>query len=102
MKLSISSVAENDIEQIGDYIAKDNPRRALNFVKTLYKQCEKIVQSPLLYRLHPELDKNIRACIYRKYIIFFQCNDNEFLIVRVLHGTMDIKNRLRENNEEQD
>jgi len=102
MKLSISSVAENDIEQIGDYIAKDNPRQALNFVKALYKQCEKIVQSPLLYRLHPELDKNIRACIYRKYIIFFQCNDNEVLIVRVLHGAMYIKNRLRENNEEQD
>lgn len=102
MKLNISSVAESDIEQIGDYIAKDSPRQALSFVKALYQQCEKIAQSPLLYRLRPELDENIRACIYRKYIIFFQCKDNEVLIVRVLHGAMDIKNRLRENNSEHD
>jgi toxin ParE1/3/4 len=98
MKLRISSLAENDIESIGDYIAKDSPRRALTFVKELRNQCKKIAESPLIYRLRPELSDNIRACIYRKYIIFFQCNDNEVFIVRVLHGAMDLKTRLQEKD----
>jgi toxin ParE1/3/4 len=98
MKLRISSLAENDIESIGDYIAKDSPRRALTFVKELRNQCKKIAESPLIYRLRPELSDNIRACIYRKYIIFFQCNDNEVFIVSVLHGAMDLKTRLQEKD----
>lgn len=99
MKLSISSLAESDIESIGDYIAKDSPRRTLSFVKELRNQCKKIADFPLLYRLRPELGENIRACIYRKYIIFFQCNDDEVFIVRVLHGAMDLKTRLQEYDE---
>ena len=65
MKLTISSLA-SDIESIGDYIANDSPRRALAFVKELHNQCKKIAESPLIYRLHPELSDTIRACIYRK------------------------------------
>jgi len=98
MKLTISSLAENDIEDIGDYIAKDNPPLALTFVKELSNQCKKIAESPLIYRLRPELSDNIRACIYRKYIIFFQCNDNQVFIVRVLHSAMDLKTRLHKED----
>ncbi len=67
----------------------------MTFVKELRSQCKKIAESPLIYRLRPELSDNIRACIYRKYIIFFQCNDSEVFIVRVLHGAMDLKARLQ-------
>ncbi len=37
MKVSISPLAEQDIEAIGDYIAQDNPARAVSFVESLYQ-----------------------------------------------------------------
>lgn len=39
MNVSISPLAEQDIEAIGDYIAQDNPVRAVSFVESLYQQC---------------------------------------------------------------
>ncbi|UIL54841.1 type II toxin-antitoxin system RelE/ParE family toxin (plasmid) [Pantoea agglomerans] len=36
MKLGISPLAEQDMEAIGDYIAEDNPVRAMSFTAELY------------------------------------------------------------------
>lgn len=44
-----------DLEGIGDYIARDNPRRAISFVAELRRQCVKLTRSPEGYRLRPEL-----------------------------------------------
>lgn len=38
MALSLSPRAEQDIEEIGDYIAQDNPARALSFTEALHQQ----------------------------------------------------------------
>lgn len=46
MKLGISPLAEQDIEAIGDYIAQDNPVRAVSFTEELYQQCLLIAESP--------------------------------------------------------
>jgi toxin ParE1/3/4 len=35
MRVVISPLAERDLEAIGDYIAEDNPARALSFVAEL-------------------------------------------------------------------
>lgn len=38
MKLGISPLAEQDMEAIGDYIAQDNPVRAVSFTEELYRR----------------------------------------------------------------
>ncbi len=35
MKLGLSPLAEQDLEAIGDYIAQDNPIRAISFMEEL-------------------------------------------------------------------
>jgi toxin ParE1/3/4 len=67
----ISPLAEQDIESIGDYIALDNPHRALTFIIELRNQCAKIATSPKAFRSRPELGTNIRSCAYGNYVIFF-------------------------------
>ena len=42
MRPTLSPLAEYDLESIGDYIAKNNPRRALSFVKELRAQCDRL------------------------------------------------------------
>ena len=38
MRVTISPLAERDLETIGDYIAADNPSRALSFIAELRAQ----------------------------------------------------------------
>ena len=79
-----------DLEEIGDYIARDNLRRAASFVAELRHQCVKLTRSPEGYRLRPELGDGIRSCAYGNYVIFFTIQADMLLIIRILHGAMDI------------
>lgn len=92
MKLTVSPLAEQDIEAIGDYIAQDNPVRALSFTEDLYRQCCVIGDNPWLYRERPELGQSIRSCAYGRYLILYGTTDTEVRIERVLHGARDIDN----------
>lgn len=82
--------AEHDLEEIGDYIAADNPSRAVSFVREIREHCLKISASPLAYVARPELGKDIRSCAHGRYLILFQSSDEDVLIVRVLHGARDL------------
>lgn len=57
MKLGISPLAEQDIEAIGDYIAQDNPVRAVSFTEELYQQCLLIADPRLSVRRGLSWDK---------------------------------------------
>ncbi|PAA98149.1 type II toxin-antitoxin system RelE/ParE family toxin [Serratia fonticola] len=90
MKLGISPLAEQDLEAIGDYIAQDNPVRAVSFTEELYQQCQLIAESPVIYRERPELGQSVRSCAYGRYLIVFRVLDTEVRIERLLHGSRDV------------
>ena len=46
MRLLITPLAAHDLEEIGDYIARDNPLHAARFIADLRAQCEKICLNP--------------------------------------------------------
>ena len=46
MIVCLTAEAENDLEQIGDYIAQDNPKRALSFVLALRDKCLSLADAP--------------------------------------------------------
>lgn len=87
MLLRLTPLAEQDLESIADYIAIDNPHRAITFVRELR---QRIVLNPAGYRLRPELGKDIRSCAYGHYVIFFEASASEVTIVRILHGARDL------------
>lgn len=90
MHLLITPLAARDLEEIGDYIAQDNPRRAVSFINQLKAQCKKICLNPEGYRRRPELSDDLRSCTFGRYVIFFESNSKQVLIVRVLHGARDL------------
>lgn len=57
MIVEFSGEAESDLEQIVDYIAKDNPRRALSFVQELRGKCEALAYNPLAFPLVPRYER---------------------------------------------
>ncbi len=85
MRCSFSPLAEFDLEEIGDYIARDNPSRALSFVREIRELCEDIKDMPEAYPLRPDLGDNIRMIPFKAYLIFYSAGE-EIRIERVLHG----------------
>lgn len=90
MRLAITPLAEQDLESIADYIAQDNPARAVTFVRDLQGQCQRLVVNPSGYRLRPELGDGIRSCAYGRYVIFFVTTPDEVIVIRILHGARDL------------
>ena len=99
MRVTVSPLAERDLESIGDYIAEDNPRRALSFISELRTQCDKIAKAPHAYRARPELAEGLRSCAHGNYVIFFIATKARLTIVRVLHGAMDVPARFSDRSE---
>jgi toxin ParE1/3/4 len=87
----ITPLAEADLENIGDHIAQDNPRRALSYVVELRAQCQKIAQAPLIYRARGELRDGLRSCAHGNHVIFFSADESSVLIVRILNGAQDVQ-----------
>lgn len=83
-------MAEVDLEEIGDYIAQDNPVRAGTLVAELRAHCEKIRLNPAGYRRRPELSDELRSCAHGNYVIFFESTTDQVTIIRILHGARDI------------
>ncbi len=62
MRVVLSKQAETDLEEIGDYIASDNPSRAASFVRELREHFRRIAKAPLAYAARPELGEGVRVC----------------------------------------
>ncbi|MBV9629701.1 MAG: type II toxin-antitoxin system RelE/ParE family toxin [Xanthobacteraceae bacterium] len=82
--------AEIDVEEIGDYIALENPKRAVTFIQEMRQHCKRIAESPLGYAARPDLGDAIRTCAYGNYLIVFEPYHDGALILRVLHGARNL------------
>lgn len=90
MHAQLTPLAEMDLEEIGDYIALDNPKRAVSFIQEIRRHCEEIADGPMRYAARPDLGDAIRICAHGNYLIVFEPCDQGVLILRVLHGARDL------------
>ena len=95
MAIRFTPLASSDLEAIGDYIGQDNPTRAYSFVLEIRNQCRKIASAPMSYKCRPEFGESIQSCAFGKYVIFYKAEDAGVLIIRILHGAMDIAAHIR-------
>lgn len=77
-----------DLEGIGDYIADDNPVRAVTYIRELRSHCRRIGQNPLTYRLRSDIAAGLRSAAYGRYVIYFTADKDIVRIIRILHGAM--------------
>ena len=90
MRLELSSFVENDLATIGDYIAAENPARALSFIRELRALFGKIGKHPLLYQLRPEIGTDARLVAHGNYVILFRVVGEVVRIERVAHGSRNL------------
>jgi len=87
MKCIFSRFAELDLEEIADYIARDNPRRALSFIGEIRERCRIIVAFPEGAPLREELGAGIRVVPFGRYLIFYTAHPDLVRIERILSGS---------------
>jgi len=94
LKLRLRHAALRDLEEIGDYIAADSPRRAENFVTELRTHCERLQANPRIHPARRSLPGNIRIAPHGNYLIVYREIDGTVEIVRVVHGARNLEDLL--------
>jgi len=90
MRVEFSSFVEGDLDAIADYIAQDNPTRALSFLREIGAQIHTIGQNPMLYQLRPEIGEGARMAIVGRYVILFRLTTKSVRIERIVYGGRDL------------
>lgn len=90
MRVVLSNQAELDLEEIGDYIAADNPVRAVSFIGEVRDHFQRIAKAPFAYTQRPDLGDGVRSCTHGNYLILFIPDKSEIFVVRVVHGRRDL------------
>ncbi|NGM44535.1 type II toxin-antitoxin system RelE/ParE family toxin [Rhodobacter sp. SGA-6-6] len=92
MIVELTAAAEADLEAIGDYIARDNPMRALSFVQELYRCCMELAEMPKAWPVMPRYEHHgIRRRVQGRYLIFYRIGEDRITILHVLNGAMDVE-----------
>ena len=90
-KLVIAPSARQDLSDIFDYIARDKPIAAANWVETIEEKCKLIATTPEFGEKRPEYGTDIRSSVVGRYVIFFRPIENGIEVVRVIPGDRDIR-----------
>jgi len=93
MIVRILPVVEAELELIGDYLAADNPRRAMSFVRELRDRCLGLADMAFAFPLVPRYeDRGVRHRVHGSYQIFYRIVGEpaeRIDIIHVLHGARD-------------
>jgi toxin ParE1/3/4 len=99
-RLLVRERARSDLEEVGAFIAKDNPAAAGEVVRKLRLAFEQLACMPQLGRKVTGIktSEELRMWLspaFRNYLIFYRELPDGVEIVRVLHGARDIPRILK-------
>ena len=90
MIVTFAREAETDLESIGDYIARDNPSRAVSFVGEIVERCERLGQAPFAFALVPRFAHlGIRKRAVGNYLIFYRVLGDRVDVLHIIGSARD-------------
>ncbi len=90
-KLIISPTARQDLSDIFDFIARDKPIAAANWVAKIEEKCKLIATVPDFGESRPEYGEGIRSSALGRYVIFYRAIAGGIEVARVIAGDRDIR-----------
>jgi toxin ParE1/3/4 len=86
-----SQDAEADLLDIAEFIARDNPIAAREWVDAVRQRCHLLSQHPLMGESRPGFGvAGCRSISVGLYVIFFWPSASGVEIARILHGSRDL------------
>lgn len=86
MRLELSGLIEGDLDDIADYIAQDNPNRAVTFIQDIRMKFRDIQRDPLIYQLRSDIGEEARMATVGNYAILFRVMGEIVRIERIAYG----------------
>ena len=95
-KFSFSNRALDDLIEIWDYTVEQwSENQAQTYYNLIMASCMDLANNPQLGRSYNIISQNLLGYKCGEHIIFYQeIIKNEIEIARVLHGMMDLKNKI--------
>lgn len=91
-QILFTPLATEDLQQIWVYIAENAGNEVANkFLLEIKKKCEAIAEFPKSGRLRHEFLINLRSFSFKNYIIFYLPLADGIEVLRIIHGSRDIK-----------
>jgi len=88
----LSRLADLDVDQIYDFgLGEWGERQADRYLYGLFDAFERIGLAPGMGRRRPELHQMLRSLPHGSHVIIYAPQGSEVAIVRVVHGSADIK-----------
>ena len=92
--------AEQDLREIGLYIAQDSLINADRFIDSLERECQKLADSPIVLGRRCEgLNPELRRHSFKRYAIIYRPVEDGIELVGVFHSSRDLKAIFRRLNE---
>jgi toxin ParE1/3/4 len=84
--------AEGDLSGIVDYIARDNPVAARNWLRKMRDTCDSLATHPATGELRQGFGvPGCRSWSMGNYVIFFRAIEGGIEVSRVIHGSRDMR-----------
>jgi plasmid stabilization system protein ParE len=81
MIVELTDAADADLEAIGDYIAQDNPARALSFVQELSRSCTELADRLEAWPIIPRYERHgVRRRVHGRYLIFYRVAEDRIVV----------------------
>lgn len=92
MKIHWSEIAEADLDDIHDYIARDVPYYAELFIDSLIEATDKLEDHPRMGRRVPEAASrdDVRELIVQGYRIIYLLQTDQLQVLTVIHGSRNL------------
>jgi toxin ParE1/3/4 len=88
MPYRLSTLAEQDLEEIWSFVAEASPTTADRLMDAITERFGLLAEQPRVGRLRPEFGASVRSFTVENHVIYYR-HDGEVLIARILHGRRD-------------
>jgi toxin ParE1/3/4 len=96
-KFFLTNKAVEDLSGIWNYTYENwSEQQADKYYELLIDTCKRIAEKPSIGKHYDQIDKNILGYRTNQHIIFYRIiAPEEIEVIRILHGRMDLKNRIQ-------
>ena len=92
-KVVYAPEADDDLSGIVDYIARDKPEAARNWLRKMRDTCESLATQPEMGEVrHGFGVPGCRSFSVGNYVVFFRAIEGGIEVSRVIHGNRDMRN----------
>lgn len=95
-KFLLSPLAENDLDEIWNYISENSEKAASKFIRNLAAKFQLLADNPEIGKRQDDFVVEMRMFPFKNYLIYYFPADDGVEIYRVLHGRRDIENLFEE------